>query len=273
MKYTRDYVERRSRMNCHYTDVNEEWYMATVLGAIQMYCRKDDKSVTPHLIGEGFWEAWITAWVLNNVDEETWFIDIGANTGYYSHIARWAGAHVMAYEPNPKYAELIRATVKIGWDYSRESLLPDNHFNVFPYALSDSVGTAVLTVPNELQGSASIRDGLDGAKYPSDHIKVATTTLDQQLAGIPKKNMVIKIDAEGAEELIWNGMTNVLVRQKPVVILEYTPGSYSDEFIDKLERYAPLAWINHAGDTEPVTREWLLSQRDWVMLVLRPSTQ
>lgn|SRR6478735_2480443 len=273
MIYDRQYVERRSMVGAGIVDQTDEWYMARILGNIPIYCRKDDKSVTTCLINEGFWEAWITAWVLNNVGEETFFIDIGANTGYYSIIASRQGARVMAFEPNPKYHNMIRASRDIGWDQSRGDWLAPNHFNVYPYALSSQVGEVKLTIPNDLQGSATIRmNAIDDTIYPSSVITVPATTLDRCLAGIPKQNTVIKMDAEGAEEFIWDGMSETLVRQKPTVLLEYTPGAYTEKFLDKLENYSDLAWINHAGNEEPVSREWILAQSDWVMLVLRNRT-
>src|SRR6478736_8081004 len=186
MKYTRQYVEQRSKFGMFYEDFNDEWWLCKVLGRIPMYVRKDDKSVAPCLVNEGFWEAWITAWALNNVDENTLFVDVGANTGYYSFIAADRGAKVVAFEPQPNYAKMMKASADL------------NNFDIqiFKYALSDKVDTVELTVPNEFQGSASIRGYLDTEKYPSGTMMVKTMPLDDvdQLRHKTDRNMIIKID-------------------------------------------------------------------------------
>lgn len=270
MKYTREYVEEKGRLFRQIPQENGEWLQVTALG-IPMYVRKDDYSVSPCLIRDGFWEAWITAWFLNEISPRTWFVDIGANTGYYSLIAAKNGVQsVMAYEPNPKYVEMLRESIKIGWEQSRGDWLPEKHFNVYPHAVSDKIGRATLTIPENLQGSASIKN-VDFAEYNPYQIECTTVTLDHQLAGIPRQSdMLIKVDAEGAEELIWSGAVNTNYYHRPVWIIEYSPGSYSVDFLSKLESYGDLAWINHSGEEEAITKEAILADGDWFMLVLRP---
>lgn len=268
MRYTREYVESKGRTFCQPPQENGDWLLINALG-IPMYVRKDDFSVTPCLVRDGFWESWITAWFLNEISPKTFFVDVGANTGYYSMIAARQGAHVIAYEPNPKYVEMLRESVKIGWTYSRDQMLPEGHFNVQPHAVSNKVGRATLTIPGSLEGSATIRD-LDLSKYDPYQIECTTVTLDYHLAGIQKQEMLIKVDAESAEELVWDGAFETRYRQKPVWMIEYTPGAYGKDFLDKLESYGSLAWVNHSGEEEPITKNKIIAHGDWLMLIVRP---
>lgn len=271
MHYTRQYVEMKGQMSAGVVSETDEWQECTILGDIPIYVRKDDESVTPALVKDGFWEAWITSWLLNELtSEHKWFLDIGAHTGYHSLIAKSKGATVMAFEPNPKYAKMLRSSTKIGWDQTRGDWLPPRHFSVYEWAVANEVGKAHLTIPQALQGSASICGRIDEDVHPSDTIEVNTVTVDRILAGIERKDMIIKVDAEGAEELVWDGASTTRYRHKPVWMLEYTPGAYSPLFLDKLEEYGDLKWINHDGVEEIITRESILSQSDWIMLVVRP---
>lgn len=271
MTYDRQYVEAKGRFGSGIQGQTGLWYLCNVLGNIPIYCHKQDRSVTPSLTNDGFWEAWITAWVLNNIDDQTLFVDVGAHTGYYSVIAKSKGAKVMAFEPNPKYIEMLRATSHIGFEQSRGNWLPENHFNVYPYAVSNEVGETTLTIPNELTGSASIRENaINEDIYPSEKIKVLTTTLNHSLAAIKTDKMLIKIDAEGAEEMIWDGANEIIQIYKPTIILEYTPGAYGRDFLTKVEAYGDLMWINHAGKEEPISKDTIIAHTDWLMLVIKP---
>lgn len=239
-------------------DETDKYYWVKVLNLFEMYVMKSDKSVTPHLVEDGFWESWITQYISDRISPGTVFFDIGANTGYYSLLANYRGAMVTAYEPNPAYYEMLNATIE------RQNInrMP---IRVSPTAISDKKGTETLYIPKELHGSASLNE-LD-SKWETTPVEVRTQPLSLKGCG----HYLIKIDAEGAEEKIWDGMIDDLrSRVGPQeVLLEYTPKSYSDNFLDKLESYGPLHWVNYDSYREPVSREWLLSQDDWVMLSLK----
>jgi hypothetical protein len=103
-------------------------------------------------------------------------------------------------------------------------------------------------------------------------VSVPTDTLNSFYGNINKQEVIIKIDAESAEEKIWDGaslFTEENDLDSIVFVIEYTPGAYSDDFIGKLESFGPLAKINFAGEEEPVTGKWLGRQSDWSMLIIR----
>lgn len=240
-------------------DETDDWYWVRVLNKFEMYVHKNDKSVTPCLVNDGFWESWITDYIIRQCTPGTVFFDVGANTGYYSMLAYFSGAMVWSFEPNPEYFNMLEATLE-------RNGINTGMFRRTMKAISDKRGKETLYIPKELHGSASFTK-LD-AKWETHEIEVETIPLDF-LNGAGK--YIIKIDAEGAEEKIWDGMLESL-RSRPAhtqVLLEYTPGAYSDEFIDKLEDYAPLRWINYDGEAERVDRDWLEAQTDWVMLVMQ----
>lgn len=268
MKYTRAYVEAKGNMFRHEPVTKGEWILTSAMG-IPLYVREDDQSVTPCLVRDGYWESWITAWFMNEIDRDTLFIDVGANTGYYSLIAKHRGTRAVAYEPNPKYAEMLRETAEFSWSESHGDWLPGGGVVVREKALADKAGTVTLNIPEYLQGSASITDA-DLSNYNPHGVNVECSTLDAEFDFVPLSKMLIKVDAEGAEEMIWDGAAFVRQMWSPVWMIEYTPGAYSDDFLNKLEAYGDLAWISHNGTEEPISASAIEVNNDWVMLVVRP---
>jgi FkbM family methyltransferase len=260
MKYTRHYVEAKGKMSAGIIEQHDDWTLLRALGVL-MYARTADFSVTPCLIKDGYWESWITAWFLNNVEQVDMFVDIGANTGYYSILADNKGVEVVAYEPNPDYVEMIIESTKLT---SHETA-----FKIFPYAISNKNGLATLTIPGQFEGSASITNP-DFSAYTTRDFQVNTVTLDHHFNARAQTSMLIKVDAEGAEELVWSGATETNQRHAPVWMMEYTPGAYSETFLDKLEEYGNLSWINHDGAEEPISKVDIITANDWLMLVIRP---
>lgn len=242
-------------------DMIDGFPLIRVLGSIPMFTMPGDESVSPWLESDGYWEAWITSWVKDNVGPDTLFVDVGSNTGYYAFVAASLGAEVLAIEANIDYANLIRRSRGV------------NHFYlpIYNVAVSDRAGTVTLSIPDHLHGSASIMQDFVGSQYGGRNIEVQSLTLDMLLHVVSHKpRTVIKIDAEGAEEKIWRGMCNTLVDRRPIVMLEWTPGAYSDNFYDHLTAYGNTHFINYDGGETPVDREWIESQTDWVMLAIHP---
>ncbi len=249
---SRQMIEWQSKNAARLIDQTPLYNYVRVLNSFDMYVMKGDESVSPHLLRSGFWEAWITTWIWNNLKPGTAFIDIGANTGYYSFLALYLDAIVHAFEPNPEYYKMMYDTCE------------QNQIDVTLYqsAVSDNSDGATLHIPESLHGSASLID-----------IPVNTRTIEVKtvvLNTLPKMRTVIKIDAEGSEEKIWAGMEDAIYDHpyQVSILMEYSPNAYSEGFIDRLQAFAPLKWINHDGMAEDITKEWLQSQTDWVMLLL-----
>lgn len=262
---TRHILEWESRSEAGSIEQVGDYHWVKVLNRFHMYVLDSDKSVSPHLIKDGFWESWITTWVTNNVDDTTCFIDVGANTGYYSFLAAHLRAVAIAYEPNPTYYDMMNST--IARTHSK-GVFPQ------PVALSDYTGEATLNIPLELHGSASLNEILP--QYPTTKVEVMVRPLDE-IMRVESSNYiqkhVVKIDAEGEEERILRGAKQFITDSKDItILLEYTPGAYSSRFVGELFENYDVSAINHDGGDELVLPQWIESQTDWVMLVLRPKS-
>ncbi|GAB6878850.1 FkbM family methyltransferase [Halorubrum gandharaense] len=139
---------------------------------------------------------------LDSIEDEDVVYDIGANTGLYSLFAatKCPRGKVVAFEPYPPNVEVLRR------DIARNSL---NNIKVVESAISNSGGEIEFNQPEEDDigyGSSSIdTDGTDGS------LTVPTTTVDTLVedSEIPPPN-VVKIDVEGAEQLVIDGMMETL---------------------------------------------------------------
>lgn len=128
--------------------------------------------------------------------------DVGANTGLYSLFAapECPDGRVIAFEPYPPNVELCER------DVARNGF---SNIEVVDVALSDAVGHTAFSQPKEPDvgyGSASIE-----AETSAGSVEVPTTTGDRLIADgeIPPPN-VVKIDVEGAEPLVVEGLADAL---------------------------------------------------------------
>ena len=147
------------------------------------------------------------------------FVDAGANCGVYTvAAAHFAGpsGKVLAFEPGEDSLAMLRRNVQLN---------RFNHVHVFPLALSESSGTARLYSHNHGASSFTLGRTEEGDRLSFD---IETATLDSVLARESITQVdVIKMDVEGAEELILRGATQLFDRCQPKVIFEINPPAIS----------------------------------------------
>jgi FkbM family methyltransferase len=146
------------------------------------------------------------------------FVDVGANVGIYTLVASklvGAAGRVLAFEPTPQTFAGLRRNI---------ALNRLGNVLTFPVALSEETGTAWL-----YYGSDPVRNSLGRDPCTEGECeRVALESLDQvlQQAGVEHVD-VLKIDAEGAEELVLRGAEKLLTSSWPVVIYEVNPQASS----------------------------------------------
>lgn len=139
-----------------------------------------------------------------------WVIDVGANIGHYSlKFSKLVGAsgRVFAIEPVPETFEILTSNVQ---------LFPFKNVTLFNVAASRQPAIIGMKIPLFSFGiknyyRASITD-------KKTELEVYCVPID----AIPMCNPVrmIKIDTEGHELQVLNGMKSLLVRDKPFLIIE-----------------------------------------------------
>ena len=214
-------LERVSREQCQVASLAPGTVLCRVLGTYLAYVDPDDVGMTPHLCLNGFWESWITLALIRALKPGAHCVDVGANVGYYSLImADVAGSsgRLLAVEPNPAAAALVRLNLEING-------LLDGAEVVETAAFDRSQDQVAFAIPPRRGLMARL---CDTPQEGETVLPVATASIDQMTAGWSRVD-VVKIDAEGAEDVIWRGMAATLERNPRIlVILEFTPARYAD---------------------------------------------
>jgi FkbM family methyltransferase len=204
-------------------------YLGNCLGLCQVLTRckvfvdTRDMGVAPHFILDGFWESWVSQFMATIIETGNICLDVGANFGYYSILMAeltGEGGKTIAVEPNPDLARLLRCT----------SNLQSRNFMVSETGLSNKAGTATLNIPEGHFGSASIHKTLSRQWGKNRRVKVPLKTMDQLVKefGLAKVD-VIKMDVEGLEPLVFEGMKKTIADNPQLkIIMEYTPEAYGD---------------------------------------------
>lgn len=244
--------------------------LVRLLGEFLAFVDTRDRMVGPRLALDGFWESWVTLAIARYLQRGFWCVDVGANYGYYTLLM--AGAcgpegRAAACEANPILAE---------------AFLPQNlalngfsaRVEICPKVMSNRDAPAVdFHVHEEDWGTSSLERWAHHKR--SRIIPVPALTLDQLCAAWPRLDLV-KIDAEGAETLIWEGMQETLRRfPGAAVVLELHVEADPEQagvFLRRVERegYA-LRFINYEGEIVATDRETVLRQpkEHWAMWLQR----
>jgi FkbM family methyltransferase len=139
--------------------------------------------------------------------------DIGANLGFFSLVAaRLVGpdGRVYAFEPAPDNATAIARNAGLN---QLENIV------VIPRAVSASAGTARLQVVDDQSWSCLEEFG----EHPNTErvLEVSTVAIDDLVAtGELPPPALVKIDVEGAELAVLEGMAATIERHRPAIVCE-----------------------------------------------------
>ena len=165
--------------------------------------------------GGGHWGAheeleinWISS-LLSRIDV---FVDVGANVGMYTVLARSHGKHVMAFEPLPANLKVLLYNLKA------------NHFEdveVWPMGLARS--PRLTTIYGEATGASLLNEWGGGhSASAGEATTIPLTSLDIAVGQrFLEQRLLIKIDVEGAELGVLQGAQQLLVQSpKPMWFVE-----------------------------------------------------
>ena len=193
----------------------------------------DDTVMRPLIAQTGDWEIDEAMLFRAHLHEGMTVVDVGAHVGYYTLLAARAvgrAGRVVAVEPHPFNAELLRANV------ARNKL---RNVQVVEAAAWCDAGELELRSSPELNtGDHRIVRAGDG-----DTRKVPAVTVDQVLGDAPVH--VVKIDAQGTDQLVIDGMARALARCRPVIFVEYWPEGireFGDDPVEVVASYRALGF-------------------------------
>lgn len=140
------------------------------------------------------------------------FIDVGANSGFFTLLASsqvGPTGRVLSFEPLPSMRQRLKDNIFLN---------SMNNVAVYEVALSNKVGDVTFFEgPQGHKGLSSLRP----INEATTTLSVKTQTLDELVASTHRIRLV-KIDVEGAEQLVLQGMANLIAQHRPYLIIEIT---------------------------------------------------
>ena len=177
-----------------------------------IYVDPTDEQIASHLIARGYWESWIDAAVGRMVGPGDHVIEVGANLGYYTlKMARAIGPHgrLETFEASPYLAGLVARSVAFnGYDA---------RVRVHAMAACDRGGELQFSLSRRLGGSGHIAGDTEVDGGPRNVITVPCVRLDDVIA-TDRPVSLLRMDAEGAEPLVLEGMEALLARSPDIRI-------------------------------------------------------
>lgn len=174
----------------------------------------------------GIYDRFIYDWLkkhLNLTDKVVW--DVGAHVGYHSFsFAALVGekGRVVSFEPNRFNQKRFAKNLRLNPDLAKR-------IKIIKAALSNKNGTVDLISSDEVENTRSSGSHLDSTVPPENlsvydgfmKTKVKTYRTDDLVTkkNVPPPN-IIKIDVEGAEELVIRGAEKTIRKYKPILFIE-----------------------------------------------------
>jgi FkbM family methyltransferase len=174
-----------------------------------------DIFVSDQILKHGIWEPCETELFCRLIRPGNTVLDIGANIGYYTSIAsRLIGeaGKVFAFEPEPRNFGVL--------DWNARNSEFDNIVAI-NQAVADYVGECSLHISPENLGHHSVLESIEHNAIEA----VSVTSLDDYFAdNLPKTNFV-KIDVEGGEQKVLEGMKDIMALNCAhlIVVMEFWP--------------------------------------------------
>ena len=142
------------------------------------------------------------------------FVDIGANIGQHSLFAcSVVGSEgtVVAFEPIPSIIQQFQSSV------SKNNFT--DRCTIHPVGCSDKLETKSLQLVATNMGGSSMHDMKDES---SASIDIQLDTADTRLNDLPNIDL-IKIDTEGHEYEVLQGLSGTIARLRPKILMEFSP--------------------------------------------------
>lgn len=198
----------RARMEGRLFDLARKRSVA--LNGFCLYVMEDD-GIGAVIASQRIWEPHVTGLIRRELRPGDTFLDLGANIGYFSMLARSIvgdAGKVIAFEPNPQNVQMIYASL-------RQNGFANVH--VSPCAASDRAGILPFVTVGSNGGVIT-----EHSLNQNCSLLVQSIVLDEALGSEPRIDFV-KIDVEGHEPAAIRGMQALLQRHRPKIVTEFHP--------------------------------------------------
>jgi FkbM family methyltransferase len=221
-----------------------------IAGEWTLLTRTSEPAFTHCLTELGLWEPWVTLFMKRLLPPGSTFVDVGGHVGYYTILAAGWGAQAVYLEPDPVNLALARDSLHAN------GLTAELH----ECAAWDRKTGLRLECESHRHINAVVVEDPDGA--------IAGVPLDSILADYPQVDL-IKIDCEGSESRVWEGMRNTIARTRARVLVEFEANrNHPRQWVDELCRDYRLRVVGFDGELRDVSRVELEQSPPGTMLYL-----
>jgi len=246
--------EAAVRDRIHTVPLPDGTVLCRVLGRYKLYVDANDNSLAPHLMLEGYWQYWITAFLCRNLNRGETAYDLEAGYGYYTLLmSELVGpeGRVVALEFNPWLHTLLRRNLALN---GRDSQV------VCHRLVAAKQAVAALEMPASLLGPVQAPNAAIFQRRGSQRSCVAPAmTLD----GLePDSADFIHISATLLEQGVLEGMAGLIQRSPSLrILLEFDAKRCRDpeKTLALLEARYPLRFIDSDSYAKPISREAILA--------------
>lgn len=218
---------------------NNSALVRTVYGT-KLLLNTNDIGIAPRLILDGVWEPEITNFCLKRIRKGMNILEVGSNIGWFTTLAGKKigdNGHLYAFEANPNVIHYLTKNVEINGLKSIVTIIPKAAYN-------SDCKIQFNALKNHIGGSGIINYHPDHLKEWQDEVetfKIDAVKIDN-LKEI-KKIDFIKIDAEGSELFVMEGMQKLIKNNPNVeIVCEFfadnirKSGTDPKDFLKKIEK-------------------------------------
>jgi FkbM family methyltransferase len=194
--------------------------------------------------------------------------DIGAHAGNRARAFASLGCRVVALEPQPDFARVLRALFTHNSNVIVVEAAVSNSAGQAILALSERTPTVTTLAENWREARAK-EEGFKGVQW-NRRIEVETTTLDRLIIryGAPT---FMKIDCEGSEAAVLAGLTQAV----PALSFEFLPWTLeeADACVARLKKVGPYEFNWSRGETNELASDRWLNDREVLAALHTPEAQ
>lgn len=238
--------------------VGHDMALIKILDRFLMYVDTRDLSVAPSFLMGASWEPDITALFDRFLKPGMTAVDIGANFGYFTLLAgTTVGPQglVYSFEADPRNFEILRQNVLVNWLNDR--------VRAHHCAVLDSRRQIEFYKDEKFLGCSSLF--VTQPDHPNfERVSIEARPLDEM---VPGPVDFVKIDAEGSEPFILEGMRGVIGRSPQIkIVMEFNVASLQTAKVDPLNFIGRIeelglapSTVSGGGAFRPVNRQELLA--------------
>jgi FkbM family methyltransferase len=227
-------------------------YLLRALGVRQIPVMVNGVKLYVDPTGSWTWKNYILSWgysfreicaVKDLIPKEYVFVDVGAHCGAWAFPLAKHFSQVIAVEPDPRCYRLCLLTAKA---LQAPNVLLENA------ALSDCDREGTLFMSHALTDSRIY--AVNGSHGKKERIRLRSFDSLISQWGIPAKRFFIKLDVQGAEPWVLEGMRETLASAEDVILWTeateetlLSAGSSLDQYLGLLERlgFVPVSFSDH----------------------------